>query len=71
MPATPDQVRKVMQSYVQAWTTGDRKLFISLFAKDARWADPVPRIAGRFHFRLPMNWNITSRLCGLRRCSMR
>ena len=41
MPATPDQVRKVMQSYVQAWATGDRKLFISLFAKDARWADPV------------------------------
>ena len=25
----------------------------------------------RRYFRLPMNWNITSRLCGRRRCSIR
>jgi steroid delta-isomerase len=41
MRATPDQVRKVMQQYVQAWATGDKQLFLSLFAPDARWADPV------------------------------
>jgi len=41
MPATTDQVRKVMQQYIQAWTTGDKELFLSLFAPDARWADPV------------------------------
>ena len=23
------------------------------------------------YFRLPMNWKITSRLCGLRRCSIK
>jgi steroid delta-isomerase len=41
MPATPEKVREVMTSYLHAWTTGDRKLFLSLFAPDARWADPV------------------------------
>jgi len=49
MRATPDQVRKVMQQYVQAWATGNRELFMSLFAADARWADPVgsPEFVGR------------------------
>ena len=49
MPATPDQVRKAMQQYVHAWATGNRELFLSLFAPDARWADPVgsPEFVGR------------------------
>ena len=59
MRATPDQVRKVMQQYVQAWATGNRELFMSLFAADARWADPVgspstpfrsPKRASKFLF---------------------
>lgn len=41
MTATPDQVREVIGKYVQAWTTNDRELLISLFAEDAVWADPV------------------------------
>ena len=41
MPATPDQVRAVIEQYVQAWTTNDRALLLSLFAEDAVWEDPV------------------------------
>lgn len=41
MPVTPQQVRQVLESYVKAWSTGDRALFLSLFAEDASWSDPV------------------------------
>jgi steroid Delta-isomerase len=41
MPATPKQVRKALEDYIRAWTTGDKALFLSLFAADARWSDPV------------------------------
>lgn len=49
MPATPDQVRHVLEQYVRAWATNDKALFLSLFAEDARWADPVgtPEFKGR------------------------
>lgn len=41
MAATPEQVRDTIQKYVEAWTTNNRELLISLFAEDATWADPV------------------------------
>ena len=41
MPATPDQIRSVIEQYVKAWTTNDRELLLSLFAEDAVWEDPV------------------------------
>ncbi|HTG75551.1 MAG TPA: SgcJ/EcaC family oxidoreductase [Steroidobacteraceae bacterium] len=41
MPATPDQVRRAIENYVRAWATNDKKLFLSLFAPDAQWWDPV------------------------------
>jgi steroid delta-isomerase len=41
MPATPEQVRHVLKQYLTAWATNDRALFLSLFAEDARWSDPV------------------------------
>jgi steroid Delta-isomerase len=41
MPATPTQVREVLESYIKAWATGDKQLLLSLFAEDARWADPA------------------------------
>ena len=41
MPATPEQVRRAIENYVKAWATNDRKLFLSLFAPDAQWWDPV------------------------------
>jgi len=49
MPATADQVRTVIDKYVQAWTTGDRELLLSIFADDAEWCDPVgtPAFTGR------------------------
>lgn len=41
MPATPDQVRRAIENYVKAWATNDKELFLSLFAPDAQWWDPV------------------------------
>lgn len=41
MPATPAQVRRAIENYVKAWATGDKELFLSLFAPDAQWWDPV------------------------------
>lgn len=41
VPATPKQVRQVLENYIKAWATGDKALFLSLFAEDARWSDPV------------------------------
>lgn len=41
MTIGPQQVREVIQQYVQAWATNDRRLLISLFAEDANWCDPV------------------------------
>ena len=41
MPATPDQVRRAIENYVKAWATNDKKLFLSLFAPEALWWDPV------------------------------
>jgi steroid delta-isomerase len=41
MSATPEQVIDAMKKYVQAWGTNDKKLFLTLFAEDARWSDPV------------------------------
>lgn len=41
MPATPEQVRQVIENYVRAWASGDKALLLSLFAEDAVWSDPV------------------------------
>src|SRR5688572_33396865 len=77
MPATPDQVRKVMQQYIQAWATGDRELFLSLFALDARWADPVgspefvghQAIGGFWDFARKGNRSLTPKLEEMRACA--
>lgn len=49
MSATPQQVRLALENYIKAWATGDKALFLSLFAEDARWSDPVgtPEFKGR------------------------
>ena len=41
MPAKPEQVRTALENYVKAWATNDKPLFLSLFAQDAQWWDPV------------------------------
>ena len=41
MPSTPQQVRHALEQYIKAWGTNDKTLFLSLFAADASWADPV------------------------------
>jgi|SRR5580704_5313891 steroid delta-isomerase len=38
---TPEVVRKTLESYVRAWATHDKALFLSLFAPDCEWSDPV------------------------------
>ena len=41
--------RKVIEDYARAWSTNDRGLFLSLFAENAVWWDPVgtPPFHGR------------------------
>ena len=41
MTASPQQTRATIESYVKAWATGDKKLFLSIFADNAVWEDPV------------------------------
>ena len=41
MPITPDDVRTTVQKYIEAWTSGDKQLLLSIFAEDAVWCDPV------------------------------
>src|ERR1700677_4424952 len=41
MPETAAHVREVLENYLKALTTGDKELLLSMFAEDARWADPA------------------------------
>ena len=41
MAAGAAQVREVIRKYMQAWSTNDKALLLSIFAPDARWEDPV------------------------------
>jgi len=41
MGATPAQVRAALNSYIEAWTTGNKALLLSVFAEDASFCDPV------------------------------
>jgi steroid Delta-isomerase len=59
MPATPQQVRQALEAYVRAWATNDRELFLSLFAEDARWSDPVGTPEFRGHRGIAKFWNFS------------
>lgn len=41
MAATPQQVRDALTKYIEAWTTGNKELLLSVFAEDAVFCDPV------------------------------
>ncbi len=41
MPATPQQVRSALETYVRAWATNDKALLMSVLAEDAVFCDPV------------------------------
>lgn len=41
MPATSEQTRAAIETYVRAWLTNDKALLLSIFAEDAVWVDPV------------------------------
>jgi steroid delta-isomerase len=41
MSATPDDVRKALNSYIKAWATNDRDLLMSILSADAVFCDPV------------------------------
>lgn len=38
---TPAENRKTIEAYARAWSTNDKALLLSLFAKDCVWFDPV------------------------------
>jgi steroid delta-isomerase len=41
MTADAKTTRATIENYVKAWATGDKKLFLSIFADNAVWEDPV------------------------------
>ena len=57
MAAGPEQVREVIQKYVQAWSEGDKALLLSIFAEDATWCDPVGTPAFVGHAGIEKFWN--------------
>jgi steroid delta-isomerase len=57
MAATPEQVRKAINTYVEAWTNHDKELLLSIFAKDASWSDPVGTPAFIGHEGITAFWN--------------
>lgn len=57
MAATSQQVHQTLESYVRAWATNDRALFLSLFSEDARWADPVGMPEFRGHEGVARFWD--------------
>jgi len=57
MPATPEQVRQVIQQYARAWSTNDKALLLSLFAEDAEWSDPVGTPPFRGHAGIGAFWD--------------
>lgn len=57
MAATPEQVRKVLQDYIRAWTVKDKSLLLSLFAEDAVLEDPVGTPPFRGHTGIGKFWD--------------
>lgn len=77
MPATPEQVRQVLQDYIRAWTTKDKALLLSLFAEDGVLEDPVGTPPFRGHAGIGKFWDfalsdtkrqVTPRLEEIRAC---
>jgi steroid delta-isomerase len=57
MPTTPQQVRQALENYIKAWATNDKPLFLSLFAPDAQWWDPVGTPAFKGHDGIGRFWD--------------
>jgi steroid delta-isomerase len=57
MPVTPEVVRQVIETYVRAWASGDRKLVLSVFAEDCEWHDPVGAPPFRGHAGVARFWD--------------
>ena len=57
MAASPDQVRAVIASYCEAWSSHNKALLMSLFAEDANWEDPVGSPAFIGHEGIAQFWD--------------
>ena len=77
MPASPDQVRHALERYIEAWTTKDKALLLSLFAEDGVLEDPVGTPPFRGHEGIGRFWDfalqdgnrqVTPRLQEIRAC---
>lgn len=58
MSAKPEQIHHTLEAYVKAWATGDRALFLSLFAEDAEWSDPVGKPEFKGHRGIAQAWDV-------------
>ncbi len=64
MSVTPQTVREVIESYVRAWTTGDKELLLSIFAEDAVWADPYGTPEFKGHEGVAKFWDFSHQDAG-------
>ena len=58
---TPEVVRNTLESYVRAWATHDKGLFLSLFAPDCEWSDPVGTPPFKGHEGVTRFWDFAHR----------
>jgi steroid delta-isomerase len=59
MTATPEQVRQAFESYLKAWSTNDRDLFLSVMAEDVSFCDPVGTPAFNGHEGVGKFWDFS------------
>lgn len=57
MAATPEQVRRAIDQYVEAWTNNDRERLLAVFAEDATWEDPVGTPMFKGHDGISQFWD--------------
>jgi steroid delta-isomerase len=57
----PEAVKSALESYVRAWATNDKALFLSLFAADCEWSDPVGTPPFRGHEGVTRFWDFAHR----------
>jgi steroid Delta-isomerase len=70
MTTSAAQVREVIGKYMQAWSTGDKALLLSIFAEDATWEDPVGTPAFVGHAGIAGFWDFAHQGAGQGRTIM-
>jgi len=59
-----EQHRQAIEKYVEAWTTGNKALLLSVFAEDAEWSDPVGTPVFKGHAGVEKFWDFSHQDAG-------